>query len=337
VAARASEARLPAARLFPAGRARALLVPAVVSVLALVAVVWWASRQQMPDLPSASVALPRLAAALGLYAVATALRGERWLRLLRGNPTHPARLSRTDAYAITTVGYMGNNALPARAGDLLKSVLSSREAGTPTADGFGTLVAERVLDAAALVLVFAVLVTTLSLPLGLKGWMLAVVGVALVVAAAAAAFLGRDTGAGRRLRALAARLLAPTRRLWSVAGAGLLALSIALWLVEGSVYAVLGAVAGLHLSLLDGLYVMALANLVALVPAAPGYVGTFDAAVILGVRLVAGGTHAAALAYAVVVRFVLFVPITVVGLVALVARYGGLRRLSVALRRPAAV
>jgi glycosyltransferase 2 family protein len=332
VAARASEARLPAAPRL-GGRARALLIPAAVSVVALVAVVWWASEQTMPSLPSASVALPRLCVALALYAVATALRGERWLRLLRHGG---ARLSRTDAYAITTVGYMGNNALPARAGDLLKSVLSSRKAGTPTADGFGTLVAERVLDAAALVLVFAFLVTTLSLPLGLKGWMLAVVGAALVVAAAAAAFLGRDTGAGRRVRELAARLLAPTRRLWSVAGAGLLALSIALWLVEGSVYAVLGAVAGLHLSLLDGLYVMALANLVALVPAAPGYVGTFDAAVILGVRLVAGGTHAAALAYAVVVRFVLFVPITIVGLAVLVARYGGLRRLTVALRQPAA-
>jgi uncharacterized membrane protein YbhN (UPF0104 family) len=329
VAAGTSSARLPAARSLPRGRARALLLPAAVSVVALVAVVWWASRQEMPDLPSASVALPRLAAALGLYAAATALRGERWLRLLRHGRAH---LSRSDAYAITTVGYMGNNALPARAGDLLKSVLSSREAGTATADGFGTLVAERVLDAAALVLIFAVLVTTLSLPLGLEGWMLAVVGVALLVAGAAAAFLGRDNGAGRRLREVAARLLAPTRRLWSIAGAGLLTLSIALWLVEGSVYAVLGAVAGVHLSLLDGLYIMALANLVALVPAAPGYVGTFDAAVILGVRLVAGGTHAAALAYAVVVRFVLFVPITVVGLVALVARYGGLRRLSAALR-----
>jgi glycosyltransferase 2 family protein len=308
------------------------VLPAVVSVIALVAVVWWASRQEMPDLPSASVALPRLAAALGLYAVATALRGERWLRLLRHGG---AALSRTDAYAITTVGYMGNNALPARAGDLLKSVLSAREAGTATADGFGTLVAERVLDVAALVLVFAVLVATLSLPLGLEGWMLAVVGAGLVVAGAAAAFLGRDSGAGRRLRELCARLLAPTRRLWSLAGAALLVLSIALWLVEGSVYAVLGAVAGVHLSVLDGLYIMALANLVALVPAAPGYVGTFDAAVILGVRLVAGGTHAAALAYAVVVRFVLFVPITIVGLAALVARYGGLKRLSVALRRAA--
>jgi uncharacterized membrane protein YbhN (UPF0104 family) len=128
--------------------------------------------------------------------------------------------------------------------------------------------------------------------------------------------------------------MGPTRGLWSVAGAGLLGLSIALWLVEGSVYAVLGAVAGLHLSLLDGLYVMALANLVALVPAAPGYVGTFDAAVIFGVRLVAGGTHAAALAYVVVVRFVLFVPITLVGLVALMARYGGRRQVGAMLRAP---
>jgi hypothetical protein len=312
-------------------RRPALLLPAAISVVALAAVVWWASHQQMPALPAASVALPRLAAALGLYAIATALRGERWLRLTRRSG---APLTRVDAYAITTVGYMGNNALPARAGDLLKAVLTSRRAGAPTADGFGALVAERVLDAVALVLVFAMLVTTLSLPLGIHGWMLALVVGGLLVAALAAWLLGRDTDAGQRAQQVVARLLAPTRSLWSPGGAALLALSVVLWLVEGSVYAVLGAVAGLHLSLVDGLYIMALANLVALVPAAPGYVGTFDAAVILAVRLVAGGTHAAALAYAVVVRFVLFVPITIVGLVALVARYGGLRRLSVALRRP---
>jgi uncharacterized protein (TIRG00374 family) len=314
-------------------RGRTLLIPAIVSAIAVASVVWWASRQQLPALPSASVALPRLAAALVLYALATALRGERWLRLLRDGGAY---LSRTDAYAVTVVGYMGNNALPARAGDVLKAVLSSRKAGTPTADGFGSLVAERVLDAVALVLIFAVLVTTLSLPLGVEGWMLAAVGGGLVLAAAAAGFLGRDTGAGRRVREVLTRLLAPTRRLWSVTGAGLLALSVVIWLIEGSVYAVLGAVAGLHLSLLDGLYIMALANLVALVPAAPGYLGTFDAAILLGVRLVAGGTRAAALTYAVVVRFVLFVPITLVGLVALVVRYGGVRRMSVALRRPAA-
>jgi glycosyltransferase 2 family protein len=318
------------------GSRRALVLPAAVSAIALLAVLWWATRQQLPELPAASVALPRLAGALALYALATALRGERW-RLLMRRCVDGARLSRGDAYALTTVGYMGNNALPARAGDVLKAMLSSREAGVGTADGFGTLVAERLLDAVALALVFALLVATLRLPLGRSGWMLALVGAGLVVAAAAAVLLGRDTGAGRRARALVARLLAPTRRLWSPIGAGLLALSVALWLVEGSVYATLGAVAGLPLSLQDGLYVMALANLVALVPAAPGYVGTFDAAVVLGVRLVAGGTRAAALAYAVVVRFVLFVPITLAGLLVLVIRYGGVRDVGAALRRPAAV
>jgi glycosyltransferase 2 family protein len=98
-------------------RGRALLLPAIVSAIALVAVAWWASRQQLPELPAASVALPRLAAALALYALATVLRGERWLRLLRDASAY---LSRTDAYAVTVVGYMGNNALPARAGDVLK-------------------------------------------------------------------------------------------------------------------------------------------------------------------------------------------------------------------------
>ena len=94
--------------------------------------------------------------------------------------------------------------------------------------------------------------------------------------------------------------------------------------------------AGLHLSLLDGLYIMALANLVALVPAAPAIWAPSTPPSCSACALVAGGTHAAALAYAIVVRFVLFVPITLVGLVALVVRYGGVRRLSVALRGPAA-
>jgi uncharacterized membrane protein YbhN (UPF0104 family) len=111
-------------------------------------------------------------------------------------------------------------------------------------------------------------------------------------------------------------------------------LSMALWVIEGGVYAVVGGVAGIHLTLLDGLYVMALANIAALVPAAPGYVGTYDAAVLLGVSLVTSAGHPAALAYVVLVRFVLFVPITVAGLVTLVARYGGRREVATLMRAP---
>jgi uncharacterized membrane protein YbhN (UPF0104 family) len=272
-----------------------------------------------------------LAVALGAYALATVLRGERWRGLLRDSA---GRCSRGDAYALTTIGYMGNNALPARAGDVMKALLSARRTGVAKTETFGVLVAERMLDAAALGLVFAVLVTTLRLPLGVPGWALALVGAGLAVGAGAAWLLGRRTAAAARVRSMAAALLAPSRRLWSRRGAAFLGVSLVLWIVEGGVYAVLGAVAGVHLSLLDGLYVMALANIAALVPAAPGYVGTFDAAVLLGVSLVTSASHAAALEYVVLVRFVLFAPITIAGLVALVARYGGRQEIGALLRAP---
>jgi uncharacterized membrane protein YbhN (UPF0104 family) len=312
-------------------RPRAIALQLAVSAVALAAVVWWATRQPLPRLPEAGAALPPLGAGLALYALATLLRGERWRALLRDGGT---RCSRADACALTTIGYMGNNALPARAGDLMKAFLSARRTGAPGTETVGVLVAERMLDVAALGLVFAALVTTLHLPLGVPGWALALAGGGLVVAAAIAWLLGRRTSAGRRAGAIVVRVLAPARRLWSRRGAALLALSMALWLVEGGVYAVIGGVAGVHLSLLDGLYVMALANIAALVPAAPGYVGTYDAAVLLGVSLVTSAGHAEALAYVVLVRFVLFVPITIAGLIALVARYGGRRELETVLRAP---
>ncbi len=317
------EAAAAAPRTSRAGssaRGRLLALHALVSVLALAGVVWFFSRQDLPRLPSFSMVAGPLAAAIGLYAVATLLRGERWYRLLG------ARGTRGDAYAVTTVGYMGNNALPARAGDLLKAILSANATGLARRDAFGTLVAERLLDVLALGLVLGVLVLAGGLPLGLS------TGTLLLLAGAIALLLGLALLVAPRLRGGLASVLVPSRGLLSARGAGLLALSVVLWLFEGGVYAVLGGVAGLDLSLSDGLYVMALANVAAMVPAAPGYIGTFDAAVLLGVRLTGAGAAGIALTYVVLVRFVLFAPITVVGLVALLVRYGGPRTARSALR-----
>lgn len=301
------------------GRSRLLALQALISLLALAGVVWFFARQDLPALPAFGEAAGPLAAALGLYALATLLRGERWHRLL------PAG-TRADAYALTTVGYMGNNALPARAGDVLKAMLTANRASLARRDAFGTLVAERLLDALALAAIFAVVVLAGGLPLGLSTPTLLAVAGGLALVVAVALLLAP------RLRGILGALLAPTRELLHARGAGLLALSVGLWLIEGGVYAVLGDVAGVHLGLIDGLYVMALANIAAMIPAAPGYVGTYDAAVLLGVRLAGAGSSAIALPYVVLVRFVLFVPITLVGLALLLARYGGLATARSALR-----
>ena len=55
-----------------------------------------------------------------LYALATVVRAERWHRILGLSGVHG--LAR-DCYGLTTVGYMGNNVLPARAGEALRVVL----------------------------------------------------------------------------------------------------------------------------------------------------------------------------------------------------------------------
>jgi uncharacterized membrane protein YbhN (UPF0104 family) len=125
----------------------------------------------------------------------------------------------------------------------------------------------------------------------------------------------------------------PTRLLLGRVGAGLLALTLGVWVLEGCVVYIVSRSLDVRLGLPGAVFVIVLASFFALLPSAPGYVGTFDAAIVFGLAAlsVAGG---AAVSIALLLRFVLFVPITVVGLALLVVRYGGLARL---LRRRANV
>ena len=56
---------------------RFAVIQAIVSLVALAAVVWWASKQDAPQLPSSGDAVGWLLGALALYTAVTLLRGER--------------------------------------------------------------------------------------------------------------------------------------------------------------------------------------------------------------------------------------------------------------------
>jgi hypothetical protein len=84
---------------------------------------------------------------------------------------------------------------------------------------------------------------------------------------------------------------------------------------------------------IEGLYLVALASVFSMIPSGPAYAGTQDAAVAIGIKAL-GGTGAIAVAYLLMLRFVIVVPITLAGFVLLVARYGGLSRLRGKLRAP---
>src|SRR4051794_10709555 len=304
---------------------RTILLQIAISVAALAAVAWWATRQHMPALPDSGDAFGGLVGAIGLYTLATLARGERWHRVLE---LVGARSRRSDAYSLTAVGYMGNNTLPARAGDLLKSVLTARRTGLRTPEVLGAAVAERVLDAIALGMIFLVLggfvLTDAGLPAARAVFVLLAGLVALVGSALALPRARRGHPRIQRALELATALLRPSRALVSVTGAWLLLGTVLIWVLEATVYATVAQAVGLPLHGLDALYLVALTNLVALVPAARGYVGTFEAAVLFGVKALTGQSGAT---YVLALRLVLFVPITLVGLALLIVRHGGLSTL----------
>ena len=293
-----------------------------VSLLALAGVVWWASRQETPDLPSSGSELAALVGAIALYALATVVRSERWQRLLVDERAAPHRV---DTYALTCVGYMGNNVLPARAGDAIRVFLMAPRAATSMRTVVGTLLAERLLDIAVLVAIFVIV------GYGLLG---EVGGDKVEIIALAVAGLAIAAGAGylvvrrnERMSAFLAPIASATLGLRRAHhGLLLLGLTVVIWAIEAGVWMAAAAAVGFGMDPIEGLYIVALASVFSLVPSGPAYAGTQDAAAILGIKAL-GGTGAQAVAYIVMLRFIIVVPITIVGLVLLAARYGGLRRL----------
>jgi uncharacterized membrane protein YbhN (UPF0104 family) len=302
-------------------RGRSLqLLGIVVSILCVAGVVYWAAHQPAPQFPDDTRHWLYLIGAVGLYALNTAVRAERWHRLLRDDGAHPHR---RDSYALTVVGYTGNNVLPARAGDAVRIFLMAPRAATGRRTVIGTLLAERLLDLVVIVAIFVTVGYGVLDNVGNGELEVVAIGtvIALVGAAVAIVIVRRSD----RLAHLVGPMLSSTRNLLSKDGVPLVTMSLAIWGIETLVWMTVGAAAGFNMSLLEGLYLVALASVFSLIPSGPAYAGTQDAAAIVGIKAL-GATGAQAVAYIVMLRFVIVVPITLIGLVLVAVRYGGLRR-----------
>jgi glycosyltransferase 2 family protein len=308
----------------PPARWKGLLALGV-SLVALAAVIWWAAKQERPQFPSEADRLALVVGAVVIYVVATLFRGWRWHRVM-----HHAHLDHraVDAYALVPVGYMGNTVLPARGGEVLRVMLLGERSTARRRELLGSVVSERVLDAASLALLFVMLsvVGIAGNPLGASPAYLTAGGLLLAAVGLFVYLQLRRAGRLQRFADLVRPLAGASRPLLGAAGAALLALTIGVWLLEGVIFWLVGESLSLHISLLEACFVLVLTSFFSLIPAAPGYVGTFEAAILfaLGALDVHGGQ---AFAFALLVRFVLFFPITITGLGLLVVRYGGLRHL----------
>jgi uncharacterized membrane protein YbhN (UPF0104 family) len=93
----------------------------------------------------------------------------------------------------------------------------------------------------------------------------------------------------------------------------LLGLSLLTWAFEGAVFATVAIAFDTGATPIGPWFALATATLATLLPSSPGYVGTFDYFAVLGLAAY-GASQAAALAFALTVHAVLWVPLTALGL-----------------------
>ncbi len=211
-------------------------------------------------------------------------RALRWQVLIR--PICRVPLRRLSAYML--VGYLANNVLPARLGELVRSHYLGDREGISRSATLGTVVVERIVDTVVLVGIGAAAILILHVRGVVMSAILvgvAIAGllcVALVVALAAhrlpgagraAAFLNRwprVVGVATRLRD-GLRVAALPR---TVAAAALL--SVAAWSCTVVAVLAVGQSLGIELTLGEGALLAAGTNLATAIPSGPGYLGTFE-------------------------------------------------------------
>jgi uncharacterized protein (TIRG00374 family) len=269
-----------------------------------------------------------LVAAVVMLAGAVAVRVVRW-RYLFDAQSRPGARAATRALL---VGELFNSILPLRGGDVARIVVLHRDTAASPIEAGATVLAERLLDSLVLLLlVFATvpfapevawLPTASALFAVIVAALVTVVIVVHVYGERPLVFLLRPIGrmlrfAPERVAQTAAQVVRGARVFRDVrTGASAFAMSIATWLaVAVSLWMAMRA---LHLHLgFDAAILLAAATTFALViPAAPASVGVFEAAALVSLGPYHVG-ESRALACAVVVHVVTYVPFVLAGLLAL--------------------
>lgn len=282
--------------------------------------------------------------AVALYFIAVWFRTVRWQMLLM--PL--GRFSVRRLFPVVVVGYMANNLLPARLGELVRAYYMREKEQVSASATLATIVLERVFDGLALLLFIAVVFIFLPMtgvsglgsedaPTVLRAVPAVLTALAFVTALGLLTLFALNPRAGRALaqgiaRFAPARIRVRVQELVElfIGGlsalrsprrqAGVLVLSLPVWLFEGGMYLTFGLAFGLDNLMSSAAFILsvlflvtAAANLALTLPSSPGGVGPFELLAAASLVLV-GVDRDLASSYALALHVVLLVPVTLLGL-----------------------
>lgn len=276
--------------------------------------------------------LPAVAATLFSYYA----RAYRWkLLLLEDKNTSMANL-----FSATSIGYMANNLLPARVGELVRVYVLGEKEDIDKGTVFASLVLDRLFDGFSVLFILLATLFTLHLPgddaeirsalmtggyvtvaayLGIVGF-LVVLKVKTLATLKFAALLLKPFPprlAEKVIPLLGSFIKGIRLSSRSSVFLGLVASSVVIWAFAIWPINLVLQSFGITLPLTASLFIMVLLVIAVLVPASPGYIGTYHYACFKALTIFGVGTEKA-VSVALIIHAINFFPITFIGLYCLV-------------------
>ena len=269
--------------------------------------------------------------ALALYFAGVWVRAVRWSVLLR--PV--VAITPRRCFPVVVVGYMANNVLPLRTGELVRAYVLGQRYGVRKTSALATIAVERLFDGLTMLGFILGAATVVSLTSDVRH--LALIAFLLFAGILIGLFvltLGgdlRDRLLQLVLGPLPARFADRVERMAEsfLGGLGVFkrkadlaivaATSLLAWGFEASMYWTIAHGFGGELANVLGpaetMLTTGVANLATLIPSSPGYVGPFESGVVLVLNGALNLARSLSLSYAIVVHAALYFPITLLGLI----------------------
>ena len=222
-----------------------------------------------------------------LYCLSFVVRSFRWKMLLSKLTNLPVKR----CFSFLTIGFFANNTLPFRMGEFIRAFITGKKASVSKSGVLATIVVERVFDGVTYVFLLALSMLMLkTLPVGIKNTLLT----ASVIFLGAFVFL-TTYSKNKQLLSKFPTLLPFSQKIKDILShfissfAGGLAilherkiliitllLSVVVWLIEACVFFTVASAFSLNLTYYQCLFVMIAIGFAAILPSAPGYVGTVE-------------------------------------------------------------
>jgi uncharacterized protein (TIRG00374 family) len=281
---------------------------------------------------------PWIIAGIGLLSVDYMFRAIRWWLMIRKDSP---QVSFSSVFCVLLAGFAANNVLPMRVGDVMRAFWFNRRLRSSSGFLLGTLILERALDLLTLLTIWLIVIRTTHFQLPHAGLVhavsfLTVAGVialtfVLTMAAKIESLLIQIAHLYLGDRPIIGKILSSIRPVFSVFKdcgprlmLGLIALSSGSWVLEGAVFLVVAKALHLHMIAASPWLAFVLGNFAAMIPSAPGYIGTFHAAVITAL-VSTGCERNAAASFAILVHAIIWICVTSAGAIAYFVSSGAKR------------